>query len=606
MSPGISATAIDRVLPLLAVIFLLCLASPYGHANVPMVTAQDLQDTYSLAGQWRFRSGDDQAWALPGVDDHAWSTRSVPGRWPEGGFPESNQFAWYRITLQFDLNGPGALGQLDQLAIRMGKVLSAYELYAGGKLLGGVGKMPPLSEMNYDRQKVYPIPLDAVAADGSLVLALRVWGGPNAAADAWRVGPFEGEFSLGNFRTLLLSGIMGEIPGLLFCVLFAGFGLYHLDLYRRNRQLDALLWFGLAAINIGLYGIMLTQWKYLLDWSFLSFKKIEFCAIYLFPALAIQSIWSLLERPVNKWLRAYQMSFVACSLLVVIVPGHAIHYATLGYWQLWTLPLLVCGPAIVILEARAGNDEARTLAFGLLIFVATCINDLLIDLANLQTGRLASYGFVAVMLAMAVSLANRFTRLLSALEQAVHERTAELSAANVLLAQVASVDPLTGLLNRRGFSSEVEAEIERYTRSGRAFTLVMADVDNFKQFNDECGHACGDHVLKRLAVIARQSLRDVDRVGRWGGEEFIFLLPETDVDGAAALSEKIRAAIADNLFEFAGQRHSLTMTFGIAGYRQGETLDSCAARADTALYHGKERGRNRVMIGSYKGLTLVS
>jgi diguanylate cyclase (GGDEF)-like protein len=309
---------------------------------------------------------------------------------------------------------------------------------------------------------------------------------------------------------------------------------------------------------------------------------------------------------VNKWLRAYQMSFVACSLLVVIVPGHAIHYATLGYWQLWILPLLVCGPAIVVLEARAGNDEARTLAFGLLIFVATCINDLLIDLANLQTERLASYGFVAVMLAMAVSLANRFTRLLSALEQAVHERTAELSAANVLLAQMASVDPLTGLLNRRGFSGEVEAEIERFTRSGRAFTLVMADVDNFKRFNDEYGHACGDHVLKRLAVIARQGLRDVDRVGRWGGEEFIFLLPETDIDGAAALSEKIRAAIADNLFEFAGQRHGLTMTFGIAGYRQGETLDSCIARADTALYRGKERGRNRVMIGSYKGLTLVS
>ena len=592
-----------RTRPLVFTLLLVLLLSAIPSiAESPRVKVHDPQAGYSLTGQWRFRSGDNAVWAVPEFDDSAWSTRPVPGRWPAGGFPETGQMGWYRLKLQLDPESPR---QWDQLGLRLGKVISAYELYAGGRLLGGVGKLPPLSELKYDRQKVFSLPAGAVGADGSLVLALRVWGGPDGLARAWRVGPFEGEYMLGNYRSLLLSGMASQLPGLLFCVLFVGFGFYHLYLYRRNPQLDTLLWFGLGAINIGIYGLMLTQWKYMLDWSFVSMKKIEFGAIYLFPALAIQAIWSLLQQPVGRLLRAYQCSFVAAALLVVLVPGHTIHYQTLGYWQLWILPVMVIGPLVVLREARAGNGEARTLVLGLFIFLATCVNDLLIDMASLETSRLAPYGFVAVMLAMAVSLANRFTTMLNELATAVAERTAELSEANTQLAQTARLDPLTGLLNRRGFTDEVQAEIERFFRNGRPFSLVLADVDHFKSFNDDFGHACGDHVLVRLAATLKQRLRDVDRIGRWGGEEFILLLPETDVDGAVILAENLRESVSGNLFEFAGQRHRITMTFGVAGYRKGESLDSCIARADTALYHGKERGRDRVMIGSYKGLTLV-
>jgi diguanylate cyclase (GGDEF)-like protein len=272
---------------------------------------------------------------------------------------------------------------------------------------------------------------------------------------------------------------------------------------------------------------------------------------------------------------------------------------------LWTLPILVIAPWLVVREARAGNGEARTLLVGLLIFLATCVNDLLIDLAHLETSRLIPYGFIAIMLAMAVSLANRFTTMLNELEHEVAERTAELSAANALLAEAARVDPLTGLLNRRGFTEEADAEVVRALRTGRGFTVILADVDNFKNFNDSHGHACGDHVLKRVAAIFGSNVRDVDRVARWGGEEFILLLPETELEGAALLAEKLRQSIADNMFEFEGQRLRITMTFGIAGHSKGESLDACIARADTALYNGKEGGRNKVIVGDYKELFLV-
>jgi len=196
--------------------------------------------------------------------------------------------------------------------------------------------------------------------------------------------------------------------------------------------------------------------------------------------------------------------------------------------------------------------------------------------------------------------------MFSRLEVEVEQRTAELSEANEKLTQAARIDHLTGLLNRRGFNEEAEAESFRAYRSGRQFSVILADVDHFKQVNDEHGHACGDYMLKRVADILGARTRDVDRIARWGGEEFILMLPETDAQGAAILGEKLRDAIADNRFEYEGHRLSITMTFGIAEHRKGEPLETCIARADTALYQGKERGRNKVMVGKYRGLTLVS
>lgn len=574
-----------------------------NYGEIPVISIHSASTTQSLAGQWQFKPGDNMLWASPGYDDAAWGSQSVPGRWPAQGFPETNQFAWYRLTLQFDLQKPD---YLSQLGMTMGKVMSAYELYAGGQLLGAVGKLPPLSEVNYDRKMAFKIPRGAIDETGKLVLAMRVWGGTASGVRNFGGGPYEGSFKIGSYAHLLQSGIVGQMPGLLISVLFIGFGIYHLYLHRRNRQLESYFWFGLMAINVGIYALTLNQWKYLLGWSFVSYEKIEFSAIYLFPALAMQLIWTLLGRPITRLQRVYQVGFVLVALSVAMVPGLDIHYATLSYWQVYTIPLVLFGPWIIFQEARAGNSEARTALAGVLVFVATCINDLSRDLAGVETSRLLPYGFVAVMLSMAVSLANRFTLMFNALEDEVAERTADLQAVNLQLADAARHDLLTGLLNRRGFEAAAEDEMARVERSGCEFTVVLADIDNFKQFNDRHGHACGDHVLRRVAGIFGHRLRDVDRAARWGGEEFVFLLPETDANGAARLAEKLRESIAMNLFEYAGKRVNVTLTFGVATHRKGENLDNCIARADTALYHGKERGRNRVMIGSFKGLTLVN
>ncbi|MEH6584234.1 MAG: diguanylate cyclase [Halioglobus sp.] len=579
---------------------------PNSRADVPLISLDSIPRGVSLSGEWQFQPGDDMAWLSPQYDDSRWGTLSVPGRWPGEGHPETKQFAWYRLTLQLDLIDPQQRTHLPSLGIRMGKVMSAYELYAGGMLLGGVGKLPPLSEVNYDRTRVFQIPPGAVAENGQLVLALRVWGGDDLGVKNFGGGAYAGDVVLGEYAYLLKSGVVSQMPGLLMAVLFVGFGIYHLYLNRRNRQLQSYLWFGLVAINVGIYALMLNQWKYLLDWSFVTYEKIEYCAIYLFPLLAIQLLWTTLGQPISRLMRVYQSGFALSAVGIVAVSGMEIHYATLHYWQFYTLPLVVYAPWLVMREARAGNPEARTALVGVIIFIATCINDLSLDLAGVETSRLLPYGFVAIMLSMAVSLANRFTAVLNTLEHEVAERTADLQAANVQLADAARHDPLTGVFNRRGFIEAAEVEAKRVARSGKEFSVVLADIDNFKLFNDRYGHACGDHVLYRVADMLKMRMRDVDRMGRWGGEEFIFLLPETDAEGAGVLAEKLRDAIANNLFEYSGERVTVTLTFGVAVHRKGESLDSAIARADNALYRGKERGRNQVMVGGYKNLSLVN
>jgi diguanylate cyclase (GGDEF)-like protein len=575
-------------------------------AEVPRLTVENMYETYSLKGNWQFLPGDNLAWASPSYSDRSWGSKLLPGRWEKEGYPESNHVAWYRLTLKFDESLIVDRGNLSHLGVRIGKVMNAYELYAGGKLVGGVGKLPPLSEVDYDKTRVYAIPSSAVADDGKLVLALRIWGGNDVALSHWGAGPHEGDFRIGDYDLLLEASFLAELPGLMACVLFLGFGCYHIYLYQRNPQIKVYLWYGLLALDIGIYSLMSNQWRYSTNLSFIALEKIEFGAIYLFPALVIQMIWSLLDLQISKLLRVYQSSFVVAAVVIVLVPGLDIHYQTLQPWQFWTIPLLFLVPWFIVREAYRGHPEARTTMAGVMIFLAACINDLMISLAGWNTAHLIPLGFLAIMVSMAISLANKLTTVLNNLEGQVAERTSDLRRANRLLAEVARRDPLTSLLNRRGFSDVAQAELQRFVRMGREPSLILADLDNFKEFNDQNGHACGDYVLQKVAGLLGDRVRNMDELARWGGEEFMLLLPETSSEGAVQLAEKLRVVIQNHGFEYNGQQLSVTMTFGISTVHSGETLEAAIARADVALYKGKEAGRNQVSPNIYSGSTPIS
>lgn len=163
--------------------------------------------------------------------------------------------------------------------------------------------------------------------------------------------------------------------------------------------------------------------------------------------------------------------------------------------------------------------------------------------------------------------------------------------------QKALIDPLTGLPNRAAWSERLEHEIGQWQQHGTTLLLAMLDLDHFKRINDNYGHLAGDKVLKIIANVLRKRLRGTDFIARFGGEEFVLLMPATLPMVGAKLLETLRASIEACPFHFKGERVTITISMGLTAFRPGEHSDLVLKRADQALYRAKNNGRNRVEAG---------
>ena len=162
--------------------------------------------------------------------------------------------------------------------------------------------------------------------------------------------------------------------------------------------------------------------------------------------------------------------------------------------------------------------------------------------------------------------------------------------------EASMTDPLTGVLNRRAFIEKCEYEINRATRYRSPLSLVVMDIDNLKSINDGYGHRAGDEALIRITQLCFQIIRSSDNLARHGGDEFVILLPETNLEEAFSLAERIRQNIAEsNLITKEGNSISLSVSMGGAKFDGKETLESLLHRADEALYEAKRAGKNQVM-----------
>ena len=162
------------------------------------------------------------------------------------------------------------------------------------------------------------------------------------------------------------------------------------------------------------------------------------------------------------------------------------------------------------------------------------------------------------------------------------------------LEREASTDALTGAYNRRSLIRLAQDELTRAERYGRPLSALMLDIDHFKKINDQFGHDVGDQAICQVAEVCSTTVRTSDRVGRWGGEEFVVLLPETALTDALVLAERLRLALADSQLACQGGPLSMTLSCGVAEWRSGMHWEELLKGADEALYEAKESGRNRV------------
>jgi diguanylate cyclase (GGDEF)-like protein len=166
------------------------------------------------------------------------------------------------------------------------------------------------------------------------------------------------------------------------------------------------------------------------------------------------------------------------------------------------------------------------------------------------------------------------------------------------LAHAATIDPLTGLFNRRYFHTRIEEEIERARRYGLDLALLLADVDDFKQLNDELGHLAGDYLLRQIAEVLKRSVRVFDVCTRFGGEEFAILMPGSNAANAIVVAERIRSRV-ESASRDAGPLPAhlqITISLGLAVLSAGASSQELIARADRALYRAKAAGKNRVTV----------
>lgn len=171
----------------------------------------------------------------------------------------------------------------------------------------------------------------------------------------------------------------------------------------------------------------------------------------------------------------------------------------------------------------------------------------------------------------------------------------ELEEKNKQLEIASRTDPLTGLSNRRDVIDKIKYEAVRCQRNNRKFCIIMGDIDNFKKINDSYGHAYGDQVLMKVSELFNKTLRNQDIISRWGGEEFFFILPETDLEDGKYVAEKVRREVESLDFYINRHNTKVTMSFGVSIYDTKMSLNDCIQKADERLYKAKEHGRNRVL-----------
>ena len=249
-------------------------------------------------------------------------------------------------------------------------------------------------------------------------------------------------------------------------------------------------------------------------------------------------------------------------------------------------------------------DRARLLLLVLLVLIAYAGMVLLSAYTRPGSGDAATEVTLFVVLGTVLPWFAAMGGYIHSLRTRLKQSNRELQQALEKVHDLSIHDELTGLYNRRYLTEALRREQARSARSGSQFSVCLLDLDRFKEINDECGHAAGDAVLQQFAKLAQVGLRGGDVCGRYGGEEFLLLLPQTEAARAKLIAERLRLAIEQRDFSGVCVPRRITATLGVAAYRAGEDVAQTIARADAALYRGKAQGRNCVVSGEDRAAKL--
>lgn len=570
---------------------------------------------------WQDPSGLATIEQVRGLADTTW--QEVERR--DASFGYSGNAYWLRL----DLHNPSA-HPVDWILLVGNPLLDQLDAYGlDGERIYRAGDQRPFHWRWIEhRQLALPLTLDA-GEQRRVWLRMQTDGSANLSASLMPRSTFEHQEQ----RSLLLQGLF-------FGALIA-MCLYNLSIFLITRDRN-YLWYSLFVASFSVYqfiqlGFALQWlWPEALHWHQLSFPLSSAVAT-LFGIFFTYGVLDLKNgAPLYRWL---SILLGLCSLGVIVLALFGPYQAALiGSFAL-VVACAVLAFTITLLRWYEGYQAARLFALGWFVLISASLASILAGTGllpySLLTLHAQQIGGLIEMAVFSIALAARIrqaqsaqqiaqeqlitqerhlrteqakrlklqTQISEGLEQRVQERTAklqealqQLSEANLRLAELNRHDGLTGLFNRQTFNEELERAITRAARSGQPMAVLMLDLDHFKQVNDRYGHLAGDACLRYAAQRAQKCLRGSDLLARFGGEEFVALLEQTDPTGALDLAERLREDLANNPCIYQQQEIALSLSIGLFAGVPDTTgcAEQWLERADQALYRAKANGRNRV------------
>jgi len=589
------------------------------------IVIEDLgKGTFTLDGPWQFRPGDDPAWASAAFDSSDWERLSADLPWGRQGHRNLTGFAWYRCQIVLS----PALGVPPRFSLLVPKIKDAYEIYWNGSLIGGNGKLPP-HPVRYLSQ---PAQIFELGQARQGVLAVRVWKAPQLSDDTGAAGGFWAPPLIGSPEAIANAKDAEEFQWLrsrqflfgenLLCAVIA---LLSFLLWLRVSSRWILFW--TAAFALCSPAKLLLQDAHL-GWPYL----LAMGASQPLSALRDVSLWFLL-----LWLLPLHENRALCRVTRILatiymvnatLDGALVVLSWIPQWSrfaqisdatltlLWVIleafPLVLVGYALL---QRRRFDSARWLVASLAF-----LDEMMIIFSNVikQGRQFTGWSFADNIDASLFSIKGNEISLstiagallLIAIVYAVYNSVREDEHRRVALEQEktdliyesgrmrhkAEHDGLTGLWNHMVIVDRLSQEINRSLREGTPLSVVLIDIDHFKKINDSFGHWAGDVVLKELSAVFMRSLRPYDCVGRYGGEEFLLILPNCEIESALIRAEHLRKAVESARMMDGQTKLQVTASFGVASPHPSQCEAETVIRAvDAALYRAKNSGRNCVV-----------
>ena len=597
-------------------------------AAAPLVIEAPGKGTYALNGPWQFHPGDNPAWAIPTFDSSSWELVSADQPWGKQGHAHLTGFAWYRCSVVV-MPAPGVP---QKLSLLVPKIHDSYEIYWNGSLIGHNGKLPP-HPVWYISQPAQTFELGPVLGQMQHgVLAVRVWKAPLLSDDSGEVGGFDAAPLIGSPEAIATAKAAYEYRWLSSRQLHFGANL----LCAAIAFLSFLLWLRTPSrwVLFWTTGFAITQpailllvnahlgWPYslamgagqplhavqdvslwfLLLWLLSLHKNRGLCRItrilaYIYTAgevldgvlvaLSWNPQWTGVAQVFDAVLTAFLLLFEAFPLVLV---GYALFQRKKFDSARWLVAILAFLDEMMLFFSDTVKQGRQFTGWS----IADKIDSPLffLDGNGISLSTLAGTLLLVAIVYAVYNSVREDQRRQDVLEL---EKT-ELLRESDRMRHHAEHDGLTGLWNHRVIVERLGEEMIRSLRDRTPLSVILADVDHFKKVNDTFGHLAGDLVLKEIGTVLSRTLRPYDCIGRYGGEEFLMILPNCGMESAVVRGEQLRAAVQSARVRDGETLLQVTASFGVALVLPSHDDAETVIRAvDAALYRAKRCGRNCVI-----------